>query len=303
MVSSHIPECMVSQLTWYLATLSPFASITWSQHCRIQNVWASTETGGVPQLIAESEEYEYSVFDLEASGVKFQDTGAILIDAVDDESRAVPLYDMVIAVTPESAPYAFWAHRQGLLTHDSKPPEGVNSVIETTTGDLWTPHPDPAKSSYVWRFVGRSDELITFSTGSNLHPGPIVNGLTASPLVGEAIVFGAGRRQPLAVIELAEGVEDSEETVQELWDTVIEGMNQKLPAFGRIAQTHVLLVKPGGFQRTAKGSASRKEVERKYAQRIDDIYKRFGDQWRGERERYGSVIVETTISLSTSASE
>lgn len=285
------------------ATLSPFASKIWSQHSRIQNAWASTETSGVPQYVADSQEYEYSVFDLEASGIRFQNTGATLIDA-DNEGQAVPLYDMIMAVTPESAPYAFWAHRQGLLSHDSKPLEGVSaSSMETKIGDLWTPHPDPAKASYVWRFAGRSDDLITFSTGSNLHPGPILSALAASPLVREALILGAGRRQPFTLIELVEGVEAGRQATQELWDTVVESVNLKLPTFGRVARTHLLLVPCGDFPRTAKGSASRKAVERKYAARINEIYAQFGDTWRGERERYGSVIVETTISLSTSTSE
>lgn len=283
------------------AVLSPFSSKMWSQHCHIQNAWASTETSGVPQLIAESEEYEYSVFDIEAAGIKFQDTGAILIDA-NEKGRAEPLFEMVLEVTPESAPYAFWAHRQGLLSHDSKPLPSVDpSLLQAKIGDLWTPHPDSAKAKYVWRFAGRSDDLVTFSTGSNLHPGPITTALAANPSVTEAIVFGAGRRQPLAVIELAEGVDTSEEIAQELWDTVLDGVNSKLPKFGGIARSHMLLVPHGAFARTAKGSASRKDVETKYAADIDDIYDRFGDEWRGERERYGSVIVETTISLSSDA--
>lgn len=239
------------------------------------------------------------MFDLQAAGITFQDTGAILINA-DGEGGAAPLFDMIMQVTPEAAPYAFWAHRQGLLSHDSKPLVS-SSLLQTKVGDLWIPHPDPAKAEYVWRFAGRSDDLITFSTGSNLHPGPITSALAASPLVNDSIVLGAGRRQPLVVIELAEGVDSSEETSQELWNKVIDGMNQKLPRFGWIARTHILLVPYGEFTRTAKGSATRKDIERKYAVEVDDIYQRFGDQWRGERDRYGSVIVETTISLSSDA--
>lgn len=209
---------------------------------------------------------------------------------------------MIMEVTPESAPYAFWAHRQALLSPDAKPLDGVNaSLLEAKVGDLWTPHPDPAKAKYVWRFAGRSDDLITFSTGSNLHPGPITHALAASLSVSEAMIFGAGRRQPLAVIELAKDVEASEETAQNLWGTVIDGVNHKLPKFGGIARTHMLLVPHGEFPRTAKGTISRKDIERKYAAKVDDIYQRFGDQWRGERDRYGSVIVETTISLSSDA--
>lgn len=209
---------------------------------------------------------------------------------------------MVLEVTPESAPYAFWAHRQGFLSLDAKPLANVSpSLLEAKIGDLWTPHPDPAKAKYVWRFAGRSDDLVTFSTGSNLHPGPITSALAASPSVTEAIILGAGRRQPLAVIELAEGIDGDEETAQKLWDTIIDGVNSKLPKFGGIARTHMLLVPHGSFPRTAKGSVSRKDLERKYAEQVDDIYERFGDQWRGERDRYGSVIVETTISLSSDA--
>lgn len=103
------------------------------------------------------------------------------------------------------------------------------------------------------------------------------------------------------VIELAEGVDVADETAQILWDTVLDRVNHRLPTFGTIARTHMLLLPHGDFTRTAKGSASRKSIQKRYAAEVEEIYQRFGDQWRGERDRYGSVIVETTISLSLDA--
>lgn len=106
----------------------------------------------------------------------------------------------------------------------------------------------------------------------------------------EALVSGAGRRQPLVVLELDDGIEVNAQTIPQLGDTVVEGMNQKLPTFGRIARTHMLILMVA------------KAIERQFAAQTDGLYSQFGDERRGDSDRYGSVAIETTICLSTSAS-
>lgn len=262
-------------------------------------MWGSTESALIPQLLAESDEFEYCVFDPHVSGAKFVDAGA---DMVDDDGSITRLWELILVVTPESAPYSFWAHSLGLLSPtDSKPVDEASSKAEVNVGDLWIPHPDPAKAPFLWRFAGRTDDLITFSTGTNMYTVPIQAALGTNPIVQGALVFGTGKLQPILLIELAQGVQQDEGLAQQLWDEIIQPQNHKTPTYARIQQTHIIFVPHGGFVRTAKGSARRKETERKYAEEIEQIYGRFGNQWRGSRDRYGSVVVERSFSLSASS--
>lgn len=262
-------------------------------------MWGATESALVPQLLAESDEFEYCAFDPHVSGTKFVDVGAEMLD---DDGSATPLWELVLSVAPESAPCSFWAHSRGLLSPtDSKPVDEASSRVEIHVGDLWIPHPDPAKAQFLWRFAGRTDDLITFSTGTNMYTVPFQTALGMSPAVQGALVFGTGKLQPILLIELAHGAQQDESLAQQLWHEIIDPKNQKMPTYARIQQTHVLFVPHGGFVRTAKGSARRNETERKYAEEIEQVYGRFGNQWRGNRDRYGSVVVEKSFSLSASS--
>lgn len=261
-------------------------------------MWGSTESALLPQLLAGPEEYEYCLFDPETSGTRFQEAGA---NVLDDDGQAVPLWEMVLTLTPESAPYAFWAHARGLLSVDSKPVEEASGRTDLRVGDLWLPHPDPAKAKSLWRFAGRTDDLITFSTGVNLYPVPVQTALGSSPAVHGALVFGNERLQPIVLIELAKDIQASETLKQELWDHIIRPHNGITPSYGRIDQTHMLLIPHGGFVRTSKGTAKRMETQQKHAKEIEQVYQRFGDSWKGNRDRYGSVVVERSFSLSASS--
>lgn len=266
-------------------------------------MWGSSESSFIPQLVSEPGEFEYCLFDPKISGARFVKAGAELLD---EHGTPTPLWEMVLTTTPESAPFSFWAHATGLLTADSKPTDSAGLETEVRVGDLWIPHPNPDKARFSWRFAGRTDDLITFSTGTNLYPVPMQTALGASPAVQEALVFGAGRLQPIVLIELAEKgaaqQDDGEEGLATaLWEGIIRVQNRRMPTYGRIDRDHVLLVPPGGFVRTAKGTARRKETERKYAAEMEQIYQRFGDRWRGSRDRYGSVVVERSFSLSASS--
>lgn len=179
------------------AVLSSYAADTWSKWTSIQNVWGMTETLGPAQLEQDPEDHAYITLDMEHSGIKFRDTQTTeFIDG-----RHVPLYELVFALTPGAAKYG----GVGTAPHHARmsvPLEaaGKQGTPEYPTGDLWMPHPDPAKESYVWRFAGRSDDLITFSTGINVHPGPLERALTSNELVRAALVTGNMHQQPLALV-------------------------------------------------------------------------------------------------------
>lgn len=274
-----------------LAVLSSFAAKTFAKYTFIQNVWGSTEALTVPQIEGENEDYEYIHFDtLSTDGLKFlpvENTGY-----VSETGVALELYEFVHRLTPTSAPFLGWHVRQNLKlsSNESENPEWH-------TGDLWTPHPDPEKAAYAWKFVCRKDDLICFATGMNGHPAPIERVIIENPKVNAMVLVGEQHQQTLALIELAAGYEVTRELACEIWDETITQANEKAQVHMRVAKTHVLLVPFGSFETTPKGSVVRKGTVSKYRDVIEETYANFGDKWQDGKDRYGSISQTTSITV------
>ncbi|KAI0469801.1 acetyl-CoA synthetase-like protein [Xylariaceae sp. FL0804] len=253
------------------AVLSPFAGPAWVKHSRIQNIWGTSEHLIPPLMRAGNEDLEYVVFNVERAGIEFRKV--VMEDYEGDGTSSTPLYEMVLTLTPASAPYATWHARLG-ITLESGPP-----YPEYHPGDLWTPHPDAEGHPGAWRFAGRLDDLVTFSTGVNLRPARMEAALAAHPDVHAAFVVGSRHMQPLALVELAEGV-SATDAGDRIWASAIEPQNALVPVHGRVARTHLLVVPADGFVRTPKGNSSRGYTERKFAAEIEAVYQRFGDRWQ-----------------------
>jgi hypothetical protein len=237
-----------------------------------------------PQLVADNADAAYVHFDMVYSGIDFRRTEA---DYLEDGSK-LPLYEMVFTRTSKSARYAVWHFVQGIpLTAAPPYPEYAN-------GDLWTPHPDPKKARFAWRFIGRKDDLISLSTGVNLHPGPMERAVSADQRVRSALLLGSRRRQPILLVELVEG--ETPTTAASLWDDVVQAANTRASAHGRVLKPYTLLFPTGAFERTVKGSVMRKKTERKFADEINHVYDTFGDQWQ-EGSRYGSIMQTTDVEV------
>ncbi|KUI55865.1 Acyl-CoA synthetase family member 2, mitochondrial [Cytospora mali] len=272
------------------AVLSSFAAQVWANHTKIQNVWGSTESLAPPQLESDNADYEYTHFDVFTEGYEFRqikDTGY-----VSETGEAKDLYEFVMKTSEKAAPTASWHAAQGIHPSTTSPP-----YPEWQTSDLWTPHPDPAKAAYAWKFVCRRDDLISFSTGVSGHPAPIERAIHESDKVHSVILIGSEHRQALALIELAGGYEPSPELASKLWEEVIEPANEKAQAHIRVARTHVLLLPAGSFVRTAKGSVVRTLVEAKFKDRIAEVFEKYGDKWQDAKERYGSISQSTEITV------
>jgi hypothetical protein len=109
------------------------------------------------------------------------------------------------------------------------------------------------------------------------------------------MIVGNRRRQPLALIEVTEGVEPSDDAADEIWDSVIRDANQDMPAHAKITRSHVALVAPGCFVRTPVGKINRKKTEAKLAGLIEGVYREFGDEWQGKHGRMSSIVATTSI--------
>lgn len=266
------------------AVLSPYAWNMWGKHTTIQNIWGATEIGGVQYLAGDKGDQAHMFFDVVHSGMDFR---RVEIEYAEG-GRQLPVYEVVMTLTPESAGSSIW-HASNRISLKDGPP-----YPEFAVGDIWTPHPDPEKARFAWRFIGRKDDLITLATGINLHPGPMERALSANPLVRAALVIGRRRLQPLALVELVEGAEP-QDAKHAIWEAAISPQNVKIAAHARIAETHVVLVPAGAFIRTPKGSVQRKQTEEKFATEINAVYTQFGDQWQDRKERYGSISASTEI--------
>lgn len=104
-------------------------------------------------------------------------------------------------------------------------------------------------------------------------------------------------RQTVALIELVEGNEVSQELADEIWNETIGPANDKMQTHMRVDKTHVLLFPRGSFPRTMKGSVIRKATEAKFSKEIEDVYEKFGDVWHDAKDRYGSISQTTSIAV------
>ncbi|KAI1346772.1 hypothetical protein F5Y01DRAFT_264280 [Xylaria sp. FL0043] len=241
---------------------------TWAKYTRIENCWGSTEVGFPPQLKPDVGDHDYVYFDMVHSGLEFRE---VKMDDNLDGATSAKIHEMVQVWSPESAKYSAYFARQG-TTSKSRPP-----YPDFHVGDLWSPHPDPKKSRYAWRFAGRKDDLITLAAGINLHTGPIERALTAHSQVKAAIVLGTNHLQPLVILELVPNTPPN--AVQEIWKSVLEPLNPRLQSHSRIANTHMLVVPTDGLIRTPKGTISRKKSENKFSKEIEAVYEQYGDVW------------------------
>lgn len=254
-----------------------------------QNAWGCTEAMAPGLLKADREDHTYVCFDTVHTGNTFRESPV----QVFENGSQVPVYELVLTMSEETAPYASWHFRQGITPDNTKPP-----YPEFRPGDLWAPHPDPEKASYVFKFIGRIDDTFTLSSASNIHPGPIERAISAHPKAGGVMIVGNQRRQPLALIEVAQGVDPSGDAADEIWESVIQDANANMPAHATITRTHVVLVQPGCLVRTPVGKIIRKKTEAKLLDLIEGVYREFGDVWQGTKYgRQSTILATTSISV------
>lgn len=259
-------------------------------------MWGSTESLGAPQLVADDEDFEYNYFDVYTEGYEFRPVETS--GYVSEDGNPEQLYEFVMKTDEKAVPTASWHARQAIDPSTTSPP-----YPEWETGDLWTPHPDPTKAAYAWKFICRKDDLITFSTGVSGHPGLLEGAIISHPRARAGILFGAMHQQPVALIELGDGDEPSRDLAEEIWEEAIQPANEKAQMHIRVAKTHVLLVPAGGFVRTAKGSIVRKFTAQKFKKEIEEVYELFGDRWQEAKDRYGSISQETSITVEVSTDD
>ncbi|KAH8799324.1 hypothetical protein F5884DRAFT_758350 [Xylogone sp. PMI_703] len=141
------------------------------------------------------------------------------------------------------------------------------------TGDLFSPH--PVKSN-LWRYSGRLDDMIVFSTGEKTNPITMENHVASHPDVKSALVAGDQRFQAALIVELQEnrimlGLKEAE-IIERIWP-IIEEANRDCPKYAKVSKSHILLApssKP--FARAGKGTIQRRLTLKTYTEELDALY-------------------------------
>ncbi|KAF8878947.1 putative aminoadipate reductase [Infundibulicybe gibba] len=170
-------------------------------------------------------------------------------------------------------------------TH-SLPVENLPDVKGYATSDLWERHPT---KDYLWKIVGRIDDVVVHSCGEKTVPGPIEDIVLSSPHVMGAIVFGREHDQPGILIEPTPESQIDVASDQRLanfrnriWN-VIEEANKVVPAFSRIFKELILVAsKEKPLPRTGKGTVMRKAALKLYHREIEHLYATIESCARGD---------------------
>ena len=179
-----------------------------------------------------------------------------------------PLYGADFQTSEDDA-YELVLHHDPIL-------EGVRGLDcnfrdfeEWRTKDLFRPH---ATKPNLWRFHGRTDDIIVLSNGEKFNPVPSESIITSDPLVSAALIVGQGHFQAALLVEPVKSAKSSSELLNELWPT-IEKANSQAQSHGRIIRSMVAFADPSKpFERAGKGTVVRKLTAEKFADEIAALY-------------------------------
>jgi acyl-coenzyme A synthetase/AMP-(fatty) acid ligase len=145
---------------------------------------------------------------------------------------------------------------------------------EHSTRDLFVPHP---KQPGLWKWHSRVDDTITLSTGANISPVIMENGLSEHPAIKGALMIGTGQLRPILLVELEDPPTvdaNMGDILEQFWETV-EQLNRHYYHDHRILKTHVLVARQERpMLRSQKGSIQRGFTADLYRPEIQDIYSR-----------------------------
>ena len=86
----------------------------------------------------------------------------------------------------------------------------------------------------AFKIIGRIKEQFKTSKGKYVVPVPIERMLAINVQIEQACVIGYGRKQPLALVVLAEGIDRNHETVQQSLQQTLDEVNSELESHQRL---------------------------------------------------------------------
>jgi len=161
------------------------------------------------------------------------------------------------------------------------------------TSDLYERHP---KHNNLWRYARRADDSLVLVNGKKSASSPIEAALKASPLLSDAIVFGANRPMIGAIVLPKPSADSNDRShhaeVLEKLEPVLDEINKSQPqhAYLGIDMVHIADAKTfADLPRSSKGTLQRGLALDRLADIIDDTYARFE---RGESRSRSTAQVE-----------
>lgn len=143
------------------------------------------------------------------------------------------------------------------------------------TKDLLSKHPE---KDGLWKFAGRTDDLLKLSSGYGICAAKIEEEIMESPLVDIALVGGGSMSSPFAIISPSENgrrQHSEQELCETVWNLVLS-INEHVSEIAQFPKELVLLSDAGGpFIWTAKGTVARKETFEAYKPDIEAAYERY----------------------------
>ena len=237
-----------------------------TRYTTLRDQWGVTELTKIVNLEADSADCEYCAFDIESNGLEFRH--------VSDD-----IYEMIIHRTEKSYPNIAFFHREPDAT-------------VYRCGDLWSPHPDPKKAYNLWKFRGRTDDLISYKDGVNFHPTAYELKHSEHDMISTACITGTGHRQPVLVLQLndaslADSPEKKAQVIDKLWEESVVPINEVAPTNGKVAKTHIVIATPEKpFERNVKGTVARKATLRLYEAETESVYQHYGDRSMDVKGRF-----------------
>ncbi|KAG8627481.1 hypothetical protein KVT40_004964 [Elsinoe batatas] len=212
----------------------------------------SPEIGLLPTLPNNSSHWDYTRFDTEAGGMEFRKTD------IDDDS-----FELVLVKDDKSA--------QNLPVFST-----FSNLTEFHTKHLFSQHPT---DSDLWKYKGRTDNVITLEDGEDFNPEIMEEIITASPHVKSCTVIGHGRPHPCLLVEPTSHDDQGKgkELLDRIWPTINEA-NQRYPRPAHVLAGLVLLTYPDvPLPRDSNGHVKRFEAYQLYRPDINTLYNEYAD--------------------------
>ena len=214
-----------------------------SQVTDVCQFYGSTETGAIQALVPLRENW---------ASLEWHPSCRVDMQPSEDEA-----YELVLHRDPTL---------QGIRSLSCNFPD----VDEWHTRDLFRPH---LNKPNLWRFHGRTDDIIVLSNGEKFNPSPSEAIITGHQLLSGAVIVGLARFQPALLVEPRDGVDIPSETViEEIWPTV-EQANAQAPGHARVIRSMIAVANGSKrFERAGKGTVIRKMTAEKFAPELEALY-------------------------------
>lgn len=177
-----------------------------------------------------------------------------------------PYHELVVKRTPFSEEYTSF--------FDSVP----SAKIEFRTKDLWSRHPDPAKS-HLWKYEGRTDDLIVLSGEVKMYAAQLEERLKNCEGIQHALAGGQQRPVPFLLLEAIEAPQtedDAARLLDKIWPAIEEHNRNVLETTQLRKELAMVAPKGRPFARVAKGAVDRRNTFKAFEQDISRLYEQAG---------------------------